>query len=489
MAVTDIFPGSDADRAAPTAQTGRLPLVIMIYLVMVVLPIGVSVGPLVFTGVRLVLLVMIVPLMVRLFMGHYGRIIATDVLFVLHVVWLALAMALNNPSQLIEQTGSVGMEFLGGYVLGRAYIRTRADFIALTRFLIVLVLCMVPLALIETATGRVPLVELMHKLPGVRTIVISIQEDRFGLNRVQLGFEHPIHFGLFCSVVFSLCFVGMQGTFGGVRRWVTSGVIALTCLLALSSGAFLAIAMQLGLIFWAMALAKVQMRWWILVGLFVLAYVVIDLLSNRTPIAVFMSYATFSAQTAYWRALIFEYGMQNVAANPIFGIGLNDWVRPSWMVTSTVDNFWLLMAMRYGIPGFLTVTVGYILVVAHVMRRDLRLDPQLSVLRRAWVFTFLGLSFTLCTVHVWTAIYSFVFFMLGAGVWLMFAPTQAGSDDDNIRVEPDRLAGPTFARSLSDTAARAPRGLVAPQRDPSQALTARQIAPRYSRFGPDDDPR
>ena len=487
MAATDILSmRTPPIGVAHDAATNRLPLVVWLYLLAVVIPVGVSVGPLVMTGVRIVLIVMILPLLVQLFMGRFGKLFATDFLFIAHVVWTAVALAVNNPSQVIQQTGSVGMEFLGGYVLGRAYIRTREDFATLSKVMILLVLMMVPLALIETITGRALLVELLQKVPGIRTIGVSVQDRRFGLDRVQLGFAHPIHFGLFCSVTFSLCFVAMEGTFGTMRRWITGAIIAATGFLALSSGAILAIALQFALILWAMMFAKVEKRWWILFGLFVLAYVVIDLLSNRRPVDVFMTYATFSAQTAYWRAQIFEWGMKSVIANPFVGIGLNDWVRPWYMYTNSVDNFWLLMAMRYGIPGFVTVTLGYILVVYHVMRRDLRADPVLAVFRRAWVFTFLGLSFTLCTVHVWTSMYSFVFFMLGAGVWFIVAPTQEDRAADTP-VETPRVDGPVFARPLRAEALtqRTPRGLVAPQRHTDAA--PKTHSPRYSRFDPADD--
>ena len=311
---TDFSTGSAPSSGMMTpVVAGKLPLVVWAYLFAVVIPIGVTVGPLVLTSLRILLLVMILPLMFGLFTGKYGKIIATDVLFMVHIAWASLALAVNNPSQVVEQIGSVGAEFLGGYALGRAYIRTREDFAALTKALIVVVLMMLPLALIETTTGRTPLIELLRKLPGVRTVAISVQEDRFGLDRVQLGFAHPIHFGLFCSVVFSLCFVAMEGTFGEARRWITAMVVAAMGFLALSSGALLAIALQFGLILWSMMFAKVEKRWWILLGLFVLAYITVDLLSNRKPLQVFMSYATFSAHTAYWRALIFEWGMVNLS--------------------------------------------------------------------------------------------------------------------------------------------------------------------------------
>ena len=467
-------------RAGDTAAVGRLPLVVWLYLIAVVVPLGMPVGPLAMTGLRALLMIMVIPLMVRIFTGKCERIYPTDVLFVLHVLWTALALIINNPGQVVEQVGSVGMEFLGGYAMGRVYIRNRADFIALCRALILIVMVMLPLTLFETMTGRSLMLEGLKAIPGVRTVALNFHDARalFGLSleRVQMGFSHPIHFGLFCSVVFSLCFVSLASSINTTQRWLAGMAIALSGILSLSSGALLAVALQFGLIAWAAMFAKTERRWWLLVGLFVLMYVTVDLLSNRKPLQVFMSYATFSPHTAYWRAIIFEWGMKNVWMNPWVGLGLNDWIRPDFMRSGSMDNFWLVMAVRYGIPGFVFVTLGYVLVVYHVMRRDFTGDAVLTHLRRGWVFTFLGLSFTLCTVHVWSAIYSFTFFILGAGVWLI---TASRKDDAETQAQKAAAAprGPVFARAFTHETGR--DAGTAPKETPRDT-------PRFTRFsGPD----
>ena len=408
----------------------KLPLPVVLYLLAVVLPIGFNVGPLAMTLLRVMLLIMVLPLFGKLITGKLGRIFLTDILFFAHIFWATLALALNNPNLVVQQIGSVGVEFIGGYLIGRAYIRTPDDFIALCRMLTIIVCCTFPLALIETLTGRPVLLETIKQLPGVTTAVFNFQEGRLGLERVQLGFAHPIHYGLFCAVAFSLTFVGLKDIMQGVNRWLTSAVVGLCGFLALSSGALLALALQIGLISWAWLFRKMARRWLLLLGMFMLAYVVIDMLSNRTPIQVFMSYATFSAHTAYWRGIIFEWGMVNVWANPIFGIGLNDWVRPWYMYSGSMDNFWLVMAVRYGIPGFLILAVGYVLPLWQIGRRDFSADTIVTKLRLAWMFSFMGLTFTLTTVHVWTNIYSFVFFMFGAGMWMILYQSPATKPDE-----------------------------------------------------------
>lgn len=407
-----------------------LPIQAILYLIVVVLPIRFQAGPLAMTGLRIYLMALFLPLMVNLLRGRYGKIILPDIAFTLYILWTFIALMVNNPNQVFQSVGSTGVEFLGGYLVGRAYIRTPETFLSLCKWLILLVLITTPFALIETMTGRPLIIEAIKKLPGLNSVDIVNIEKRMGLERVQAVFAHPIHYGMYCSVAFSMVFVALRGQMRSGARYLTSAVIVCSGLLALSSGAMLAMVLQFGLIFWATIFRKIKWRWWLLVGLFVLGYIVIDVLSNRSPIRVFMSYATFSAHNAYWRGIIFEWGMKSVWAHPIYGIGFHDWVRPAFMHSGSMDNFWLVVAVRYGIPAFVLLAVGYISGLYRIMRRNFEGDNRLTLIRLAWVFTFLGLSFTLSTVHIWTNIYSFVFFTFGAGVWLISAPVRDDSDQN-----------------------------------------------------------
>lgn len=232
----------------PGVRASRLPLPVLLYLLAVVIPIGFNAGPLALTLLRTLLLAMTVPMMIGLLSGRYGRVFLIDVLLILHILWATVALAVNNPDRVVENIGAAGVEVLGGYLLGRAYIRTAADFIALCRVLAIIVCCSFPFALFETLTGRPLLLEAIRKLPGVTTLGLNFQEGRMGLERVQFTFAHPIHYGLFCAVTFSLVFVGLKGTVSGPLRYMASAVIGLCGFLALSSGALLALVLQLGLI-------------------------------------------------------------------------------------------------------------------------------------------------------------------------------------------------------------------------------------------------
>jgi hypothetical protein len=337
----------------------------------------------------------------------------------LHAIAIGLALAVNNPDRVIQQAPSTIIEFLGSFLLARAVIRSPEDFLALCRWLVRIVLFLLPFALYETLTGTQPLLRLVAVLPGVMANPDLDIGARMGLERVQAVFAHPIHFGLFCSVAFSMAFVALEGVSTPAWRWTSSALVGGSAFLALSSGALLAVVLQIGLIAWAALFPQAPWRWRLLLGLFAAGWIFVDLASNRTPIQVLLSYATFSPHNAYIRMIIFDWGSQNVMANPLLGIGMNDWFRPAFLHSDSVDNFWLLTAMRYGLPGLLFLALGWFGALFRILRRPFRRDGPAGRIRRAYAFTVIGLTLTLCTVHVWGNIYAFTFFLLGAGIWMI----------------------------------------------------------------------
>ncbi len=129
-----------------------------------------------------------------------------------------------------------------------------------------------------------------------------------------------------------------------VKGWALIGAIILGSFVSLSAGAWLMLGMQMALAGWDRVTRGLPGRWAILGMMFVAVLVVVSMLSNRSPIKVFISYASFSAQSSYNRILIWEYGTAEVARHPIFGLGLGDWIRAPWM-SASMDNFWLVVAV------------------------------------------------------------------------------------------------------------------------------------------------
>ena len=166
---------------------------------------------------------------------------------------------------------------------------------------------------------------------------------RMGLFRAQGVVDHPILWGVFCSIAIANTYYLYRDR--RVRRLVLTAFSTAMTFTSLSSGPLLSAVLQLGMISWGWITRN---AWWVLVGLVVFGYVTVDLLSNRTPVQVLISYLTFNPGSGYWRLHIWNYASAEVLRHPLFGIGLNDWARPGWLASSSVDNFWLNTAMRYG---------------------------------------------------------------------------------------------------------------------------------------------
>lgn len=426
-----------------TKNRARLPTLVVLYVIAFTLPIQANIGGLVFTSVRLLLLLVIVPLTVNLFRGKYGRVMFVDIMFFLHMLWGSIALAVNNPDRVVAFMGSNSIEFIGGYVIARACIQNIDDFRRLCWFLVLVTVVTAPFAVYEALTDDPIILRILNTLPGISSLPNAASAPRLGLERAQVFLSHPIHYGLFASLTLAVLFVGFKETLSMGARYSLFVILLVCTMLSLSSGALLAALLQIGLITWAWIFKANNARWTIFFLTCVAAYVTVDLLSNRTPIQVFMHYATLNPHTAYWRAIIFEWGMKNVWDNPIFGVGLNEWERPIYMRSSSMDNFWLLMAVRYGLPGFILLASGYLSALWRIGRRDFDGDQPLLKLRQGWMICMVGMTFTLTTVHIWGELYSFVFFFFGAGIWMLIvspdtkkATTSSSQLAENMRTGP-----------------------------------------------------
>ena len=411
------------DAVSKRTEPDRLSLIVVIYFLMIVLPIQFNIGSVFMTGVRLVLLITTIPLGLRLFRGQFGRIVPTDLLLVIYLLWAVATLFINSPSEAVNIGGVYTLEVFGGYVLARAYVRTAAQFHAMCRGLFAVLIFTLPFAIYEMQTGKALILILIEKLPAVSSYADytdSLFGRRLGLERSQVIFSHPIHYGLFCASLFSFAVVSFRRQIAGYQRFILGFFISVGVLASVSSGAIFPLILQLGLVVWAWVFRWISSRWTILVVIVTFCYVVVDLISNRTGIEVFLSYTALSSHTAYGRLIIFEWGMVNVWKSPFIGIGLNDWERPFWLAPS-IDNFWLIAAMRYGIIGFFLLVSSYLTLVWAVMRRNLETDIPVWQIRRGWVFMQIAMILTLGTVDIWETALSYVFFLLGSAAWLVSA--------------------------------------------------------------------
>lgn len=406
--------GLSPDRDSLTANSGSY--VAVAFLVTLAIPLFFNLGFIRLSPYRVILVATFIPLIISWLTGRCGRIRAADIFLLLFCFWTVIATLANHGIGQLEFAGIFFIETFGAYLIGRRYVQNLGDFVRVTRVLFTMMLVFIPFAALEGVLAK-PVYAPIFSLFG-KTISYAGYDPRLGLDRAQVAFDHPILYGVFCASTFSLLFFSPRknkpGNSGMRRAWAS---VAAT-FFSLSSGAFVPILLQSGLIIYNWIFRSYAARWKIFAGGLAVMYVVIDLGSNRTPFQVFGSAIAFSGSTYYWRVLIFQYGIQNVWADPLFGFGLSpNWVRPSFMVTSTVDHFWLVMAMRYGVPGFLLMFGAYVAVIVALVRA--KITSVVSANQRSgMVFTLLSVGIAITTVFLWNATYVFLMFIFGAGLWL-----------------------------------------------------------------------
>jgi len=426
--------------AAPTPQTEpvpertRLAWPVIILCWSLILPWIVPLGSLSMQPYRMVLVVIFLPAMIRVVSGKAGRIGLGEAGIFLFSCWICVALFVAHGSSGFEQAGSQVLETLGTFTVARAYIRSSDDFEALARLLFTIVAAVLfPLAILEVAAGRNIVLELASKI--MPTHIINDQPPRLGLRRVQSVFEHPILFGVFCSGALMMTWLVSGHGRSTAARLGSTGVVAATTLLSLSSGPISTAAFQIVLLIYNGVLRKLAIRWWLLIGAIALFVLAVSLFAKRPLPAILFSYLALDEASAYFRLLIWEFGSQSVMNHPIFGVGLGQWDRPSWMPFS-VDMFWLVNAIVGGLPAASFMALAFLGSVLPAALRD-DLDEPAQRAQLAYVLTMVGFFLVGWMVHFWGATYVLFILLMGSGRWIAYRPS---ADPPQIAEQPRRLA-------------------------------------------------
>ncbi len=463
--------------------------VIFIYVVSLALPPYFDIGGLRLSSYRIVLILTLLPTFLMVIAGIRGSWRLPDFLILGYATWASISLfAAHGFDDAWQPAGILAIETIGSYFLARALIFDPRSFRTFARIFVIEVLFLAPFALYEAYTG----ISELHDLFGY-AFNVYFHEDvgmRMGLHRAYVTFEHPILFGVFTSVAFGLSLFAFDRHKQVFWKLVRSAGILVAVFCSLSAGAFLSVLTQLVFAAWRRLTESTSYPWSTLCVIAMAVYAGIDVLSNRTPIEVIISYMTFQQDASYNRVLIWHFGTDEVLRHPFLGIGLADWVRPRWMGDS-VDNFWLLRAMRHGLPAFFMLLTIFLYICTKLAKLKTR-DVDTDLCRKALFVSFVGLAVSIVTVDLWNASHSFLFFLFGSSMWLTgpksdeTAP-RSSSDEIAQAVESDR-ASPILENRRPSSFAGAPQrtaeesGSSKPQEhrrtNPSNGPSSKRGAPR-----------
>lgn len=339
---------------------------------------------------------------------------AVDFFVLAGACWTVLALVKNQGPGIGPRAFIAFVEFFGAYLIGRLLITNAREYKRYFVLLAIAFAVLLPFALLEMATGF----NAVRAIFGTVFTIPARQHNlglRLGLVRAQGTLEHPILWGLVATMgVANGFYIWRQNL---VKAFGMSGFFTFMVGTSLSSGPLLAVFAQICLTAWDRMFFFMRFRWIVLGFLALFLLLLMKILAQFHLMDFILAHFTFSTTSADGRLVVFDYGMMEVMKHPVFGIGLNDWTRPWYRAgKSSFDNFWLLEAMRYGVPTFAFLALAWIGGALRIATQR-TLTPEEQDYRRGYLIALAGLTITLGTVYIWNATCIFVWIYLGAGAW------------------------------------------------------------------------
>ncbi|MCE4225034.1 hypothetical protein HCU64_14840 [Methylobacterium sp. C25] len=378
----------------------------------------VYVGTLKLTPGKLLTLILVIPAIFNLANGALARrrsFIMADFFAIALTFWLVAAPITASGSDVIVGAASQGLEFFGSYVIGRAYFYGSDALSIFGRALAVVVVAVTMIGLLDTLTHHYVVSETLNPIfysPGEPLDANYPQLNRsvFGVEllRAASTFDHPILFGMFCSI--SACvLIYMQPS---SIRLIGLLFCGFGCVIALSSAAILALGIAVAFKLYDLTLMRAAWRWKALLALVTIFLILISIISNN-PVTWIIRNLTFDPQTGYFRILVWDAAMPYIHAN--FWTGKGAQLTGNPFVDGSVDSIWLGLALAYGIPAVtLLALIGVTVVTpargsARIRRHQVDIDSWCTGFSLAIIlFGLIGF-----TVFYWNGVWLYAAFCLG----------------------------------------------------------------------------
>lgn len=400
-----------------TIPAGVLLAVVLGYIMLLPPQFNAAIGGAALPPYRFYLLGSILYILGSLSKGRW-RMFLPDYMMLLAGVWIWISFWLNNSNLSDFFTASVAQSC----DIVVAYFFARAAFSSL-RDLRLFLLLMVPGFAVTSGVVILESVTKTHLVqPLARSLLgtgggYSFYDYRMGLLRAPGPFPHPILAGIFLASLLPLYF------FSGLRswpRWVGVGA-AFGSFFALSSAALLALTLGIALAAYTRLSEMITNLTWrllfVLMGLFIF---VAELGTKSGTFNLIVRFGSLNSDSAYYRTLIWTFGSKNVAEHPWFGIGYGDWKRPFWM-GSSVDHYWLLQAIQFGIIPPLMYALVVFLGVVGLGRLSMKVNLVDQRTLRGLAITLTVFAFGVVSVSVWLSAQVWFHMLMGLSISLGYA--------------------------------------------------------------------
>ncbi|WP_438727176.1 O-antigen ligase family protein [Parasphingorhabdus sp. DH2-15] len=408
---------------APTPMATRivqvLPALLLFYSFLVPPEVAVYLGSLRMGAYRLALLILVPYIVVAVFKQKI-RFHFLDLLLVITALWLPASLTIHyDLATGLEAGGRQTYDMILAYFVARACIDSFDKLRNLLIFLLPGLMLVGGLLFLESVIGRPFVRQIFQQIFGNSGEVGSELRIlfRLGFFRAYSVFTHPIHAGIFLSSFLAFYFYMFRNV-----QWRYSGVVtSFLAFFTLSSAGLLALAMQCGFLFYDWLQKRVRdLSWGLALAALGVTLFLAHMFSQNGLIAVVYSYLTLNPATGRFRTLIWQYAGDVALQNPWLGIGHEEYARPDWMGTGSIDAHYLFMALTYGMPSAILYFSLAIAIIYLLCRRAAASHTTLA--RNGYMAMTTCLTVTLIlmfTVTFWGAILSWFNFMLGAALALV----------------------------------------------------------------------
>ena len=383
----DYFAIEAGRRVDERVKVSLIPVLVVMYAALMPREMAFIAGGLAFYADRIAYFIVMPWVIYKLFKGAI-RFVLPDFLVLISAIWTVVALAqVYDWARALNTGGSLLLDSTVGYFLARISFRSLRE-VRLALIVLAPGLAIISLFLLLESVTHQFIVEpiavaIFGRLPsffhGGEFSLVDVNPElnvRYGLWRAKANFSHSIHAGLYMTSMTALYWMsGIRGWPGRMGRWSAFGG-----LFTMSSAAFGTMAISLLGMGYEWLRKQVQELSWRLAFLVIgLVLTIAQLVTNIGAIGFIMRYLTFNSSTAFYRQLIWTYGSQSVWAHPWFGIGYEEYERPSWMVSGSIDAHWLFLAVRSGLVvalSLLIATVMAIWVLAAASDRADKIDKK-----------------------------------------------------------------------------------------------------------------
>lgn len=405
---SSLGPGSGVAVRRRRGSDKRMPFFPTLVVVAIVMPeaFGFIIADFRLTPARLAFLVLS-PLIFASFVSLLGsvryRFAFSDLFMPLAAFWTVFALSrTEGASAALKSGGVLALEFISPYLVMRCMLQNARQTHRIVRLFCIIAAATGPIAAADTISGHWIVHDTLGHLTGYRYFegIVSNVDDyyRLGLFRAESIYEHPILLG----IVMCYALLLTRDLDGPAKAWCRIGS-GIGLFLSLSSAPWQGLVIGIGLMMYSRIFGFPR-RWLLLVagGAFFIAFV---FLATSRPFGWIFSHLSLDPGTGYYRLLIWQYAGADAMQSPLFGIGLvADWIRDDWMGAS-IDSYWLVLALHFGIPCSVMTAFGLIGSCTLPVRQTAANAAQIGVREVKLAETFgiiLFLSLFLgFTVHFW----------------------------------------------------------------------------------------